>query len=439
MIRSLKELSLITGAALFVFIVSEVIFLFFTPRSEILQLITLYGAMSITYLLIYDEIGGFKLSALFAIFIRGLAWLSFPELSDDIYRFIWDGAVTLDGANPYIHAPAQYLEEHSYRPFSGLYPLLNSPEYYSVYPPVVQFISAIGALAANDVYMSSLLIKTPLFIAEIGTIWMLPGILTNLKLNPRLSLFYYFNPLIIVDVLANAHFEILTIFLVLFCIRSLQRNEPLKAGAALALAAGTKLLPILFLPFLLKAIPASHRLKFATASIIGFALIMFPMWSLETLTFFMTSVDLYFRHFEFNASVYYLARTIGEWMVGYNPIHIIGPLLGLVTAAAALFLWIRQKANLNSAMDAILILLTVYLFNSTTVHPWYISMVLLFGLLTQRAYPIIWTLVCVVSYSAYRTDIYSEDLWLIALEYAVLIAAMTIPQIKQRLFSSALK
>ena len=71
-----------------------------------------------------------------------------PTLSDDGYRYIWDGAVQVqNGWNPYAETP----REHVARGFEPPVPLeaLNSPDYPSVYPPVSQLVFAFSAWAGG--------------------------------------------------------------------------------------------------------------------------------------------------------------------------------------------------------------------------------------------------------------------------------------------------
>ena len=45
------------------------------------------------------------LVVLVALGVRGLVLGASPELSDDVYRYVWDGRVLLQGTSPYRHAP----------------------------------------------------------------------------------------------------------------------------------------------------------------------------------------------------------------------------------------------------------------------------------------------------------------------------------------------
>ena len=71
--------------------------------------------------------------------LRLVYLLVFPELSDDFWRYLWDGMLVSGGMSPYEVLPIE-CAEHGLRPsFGELLPMQNSPEYYSINPPVMQF------------------------------------------------------------------------------------------------------------------------------------------------------------------------------------------------------------------------------------------------------------------------------------------------------------
>ncbi len=64
-------------------------------------------------------------------------------------------------------------------------------------------------------------------------------------------LLYALNPLVIVELTGNVHFEALMIVFLLAFLLALHRNQVRRAALFLALSAGVKLLPVLFLPLVL--------------------------------------------------------------------------------------------------------------------------------------------------------------------------------------------
>lgn len=436
----LRYLNTTASVAVVLFLFAEISLLFFTPRSESLQLFMLYGALFGAFLVLYHELSSIKQAALLAVSFRLLAWVAFPTLSDDIYRFIWDGNLILDGYSPYLFTPTAFFSSHVYEPFETLYPKLNSSAYYSVYPLITQIISAFGALASSDLYLAALIIKLPLLLAEIATIWILPSVLIRLNLSAKYSLLYMLNPLIIIDVLANAHFEILVICFLLLTINELQRKAYTRAGLVFGLAIASKLLPLLFLPFILKYTSNNNRFKFLLGLSPIIILTILPLLAPKHLFHFLSSIDLYFRSFEFNASIYLVLRSIGMWLFGFNPISILGPSLAVLTLISALILWKNQiKNDLQSMLRSMFWALAAFLFFATTVHPWYIAPLLLLGITQRQLFPIVWSGAVFLSYFAYRTDLYEESMWIITAEYFLVLISIVYQRQLKRYFTSSLQ
>ena len=83
----------------------------------------------------------------FAILFRVVLLPCVPFLSDDIYRYLWDGHVQLAGINPYLYPPdAPELE--SIR--TAWHARINNPSISTIYPPFAQMVFAAGALAGGS-------------------------------------------------------------------------------------------------------------------------------------------------------------------------------------------------------------------------------------------------------------------------------------------------
>ncbi|MEQ9187138.1 MAG: hypothetical protein RLP15_05335 [Cryomorphaceae bacterium] len=427
--------------AVLLYLFAEIALLFLTPRNETVQLLTVYFALCGAYLVLYQEVRSIQSAAFLGVMFRIIAWLAFPTLSDDLYRFIWDGAVTLEGVSPYAFTPSEFFKNNLHSPFEQLFPMVNSSAYYSVYPAVIQVISAFGALASNDIYLSSLVIKLPLLLAEIATIWMLPKVLLNFNISPKYSVLYMLNPLLIVDVLGNAHFEALMIFFVVLCLKLIQDKSYTLAGAALALSVATKLFPLIMIPFLWKAFKDKDRIQFMVSFASISLLLFLPVYySLTHLMHYLESLNLYFQHFEFNASIYYIFRLIGNWLVGYNPVAFIGPMMGALTLLIASYIWFKQpREKLSDALRSVLWVSLAYYLLATTVHPWYISFLIIMGIFSRKPFAVIWSVVIFVSYSAYENSIYDENFILITLEYGILALAILYPRFTRKLIVSPIR
>jgi uncharacterized membrane protein len=107
-------------------------------------------------------------------------------------------------------------------------------------------------------------------------------------------------------------------------------------------------------------------------SIIGISIILLflPFYSKQFINNYTKTVGLWFQDFEFNASLYYIARKIGYLFRGYNEIAIIGKAIPILVILFILCLAFFRKNNSTLKLIAsMLFALSFYYFTATTVHP----------------------------------------------------------------------
>ena len=154
-------------------------------------------------------------------------------------------------------------------------------------------------------------------------------------------------------------------------------------------------------------------------------LLFLPFFSKQFITNYSQTVGLWFNNFEFNASLYYIAREIGYLFRGYNEIAIIGKLMSLLAILFILgFSFLRKNNTPLKIMEALLLTMTFYYFTTTTMHPWYLATLVLLGVFTRFKFPLIWSLVIVLTYQAYANNPWQENLWLVSLEYLVVYGVL---------------
>lgn len=350
-----------------------------------------------------------------------------PNLSDDYIRFIWDGRLLAHGYNPYLYLPSQVV----HTPVAAtagltdaLFQGLNSPQYFTVYPPLNQALFGLAAwLCPSSVPGTVIGLRIPILLAELGTMWLLAKLLRRFGKNPNLSLLYGLNPLVILELTGNLHFEAIMIFFVLLSVWLLVQYKWLSSSVALSLGIGAKLLPVILLPLLVRHLGWKRGLLYASATVAFTVFLFLPFLSLELVRNVFSSLDLYFQKFEFNASIYYLVRAVGYWLVGYNPIAGVGFALFVLIGVAVLYIAFRTKSPRSGTAFSLNILatLSLYWLLATTVHPWYITSLVAISLFTPFRYPLIWSGVIILSYATYQTASYTENLWLTALEYGLVV------------------
>lgn len=398
------------------------------------------------------------------IVFRVILLLAPPNLSDDYARFVWDGRLLINGFSPYLYLPRDLLSTDIAQIANlnpDLFHRLNSPDYYTVYPPLNQAFFGLAAWLGGDSLASSVIwLRVPILLADIGTVLLLPHLLRRLGYRPNYALIYSLNPLVILELTGNIHFEGVVIFLCLgavwvlvpkemtsLCLdstkrklsaemsslqfdfpiqrhfaemTSLQLPHLLRSALLFSLAVSTKLLPLIGLPLLIRYLGWKQGLVYSILVGLLTTATFIPFASLELIQNIAASVNLYFQKFEFNASIYYLVRWAGYWIRGYNVIQQVGPWLSLITALG--ILWLAFGRRQLTFGTRLLLSLTLYFAMATTVHPWYITLLIAASVFAPFRYPLVWSAFCWVSYATYQREPYLENLWLTALEYGLVLA-----------------
>ncbi|MBK6497896.1 MAG: hypothetical protein IPG00_06890 [Saprospiraceae bacterium] len=173
---------------------------------------------------------------------------SFPSLSDDIYRFFWDGTLIIQGLSPYGILPSDVVSLGIPNLDQTLYNQLNSPSYYTIYPPINQLYFALGSIAKN-ISLANVIMKCLIILTEvIGYIFIIK-ILKQNGLKPILSSLYFLNPLVIIEGSGNLHFEVVMIPFLCISIYYVFNNKLIYGALWMAISIGVKLLPLMILPY----------------------------------------------------------------------------------------------------------------------------------------------------------------------------------------------
>ncbi len=394
-------------------------------RQQFQLFIVLCGILFAAYLLFYTYEQTLSFRQIFALgsLFRLVFLLSIPILSDDYFRFIWDGHLLLEGYNPYLYKPLDcaFLREKGMY-YDGLFASMNSPAYYSVYPPLKQGIFFLSALPGTSLLLNILTLRIIIYIADMGIFYLL----RKLSVSKPMLLLFFLNPFWIIEFSGNLHFEGIMLFFVLASFYFLQQKKIPVAGIYMGLGIAVKLLPCIILPFILVRLGWKKGLLFCLISGILFLLLLLPFVSEESIRHIFSSIELYFLHFEFNAGIYYILREIGYVLYGYNIIYLLGKILPLATFILTLglvYLYNKNKSEENF-YTGILLALLIYFLLSSIVHPWYIGSLLLLGIFTPFRFPFVWSFLVMLSYHAYASVPVKENAWLLALAYLVLFGVI---------------
>lgn len=415
-----------------------VCFGYFLDRSDFTHLIILFGSAFAIYFFLLFTTHDKKESEILlwlSMGFRVIFIVSIPFLSDDFYRFIWDGKLFINGYNPYLFIPSEIINTDIAKNVGltqELYSGLNSPEYYSVYPPINQLFFSLGGFFSKFGMLAGIIaLRVPIIITEFFLIKYIKRLLESLKLAQHNVLWYALNPLVIVELSGNLHYEGMMMMCIIIALYWLTQNKWGGAAVWWAMAISIKLIPLLFLPVLLKRLGVLKSIWFYLITSIALLFTFLPFLDQQLIHHISSSIDLYFRTFEFNASVYYIVRWFGFKSVGYNIIQTAGPILSVITFVLVMILYFYKNNSWQDTVKKMLFAYTIYLLMASIVHPWYIvNLVVLCVFIPKYKYAILWSSVIVLSYAAYQTSEYQENYLFIWVEYAIILGWLVFEVIK---------
>ena len=406
---------------------------YFIERKDFIYLVSWQLVLHVVFISFYLTRKYISLQQLLfaAIILRIGSAFIMPSLSDDVYRFIWDGHLIVNRQNPLLTTPDNYLSalntsNVNYLYLRHLHSLINHPQFYTCYPPLMQGVFTVAAfLGGSSVFISIVIIKLIVAVADCVAVYIIIKILQKINADVKLVVLYALNPLVIIEGAGNAHFEVMQVVLLVISIYFILEQKFTVAAIFWGLAIVTKLLPLLLLPLIIRLLGLKKGIIFSLIAVLVAALLFLPFITTGSVEGFAKSLNLYFQNFEFNASVYYLAREIGWWLKGYNNISFIGPfLMAIFLLIYAVIFFVKRKLLLKEFAFYALIVLSLYYFFATTVHPWYIINLLPFALLANKKYAFVWMSIAFLSYNAYGNINFKENYYLVGLEYSVVLTAM---------------
>jgi alpha-1,6-mannosyltransferase len=203
----------------------------------------------------------------FALLFRSILLPTRPTLSDDMFRYVWDGRVQANGFSPYRYPPDAQELAGLHLNDRTVWPSINRKSAITIYPPGAQLAYAGSWHFVGDSVAG---FKGVFVIAELIGAWLLVRLLRALDQPPERVLIYLWSPLLVFEVAQAGHVDGLMLPFLILVLYARVRDRPWLLGVSLGLATSIKLFPVLLLPALL---PLNwHDLRAAFKTAIGFAL-----------------------------------------------------------------------------------------------------------------------------------------------------------------------
>lgn len=169
-----------------------------------------------------------------------------PFLSDDVYRYVWDGKVQASGINPYRFIP-EAPELASLRD-ADVFPHINRRAYApTIYPPAAQLTFLIAYFLGGGTVVGTKLVMVA---CDLATVGLLARLLRRLGEDPRKVIVYAWHPLACWEVAHSGHLDAVAIMLIAGTLLAAHGSRRGLAGALLGLAVLVKGYPLLLAPAL---------------------------------------------------------------------------------------------------------------------------------------------------------------------------------------------
>jgi hypothetical protein len=333
--------------------------------------------------------------------------LAAPTLSDDVYRYVWEGRVLVAGGNPYVQSPddpalvsLRDREIHS---------RVNHPELATIYPPLAEAGFALVASLSDTVRA----FKIWVLLHDMALILVLLRLFGRAGAGPLAVIAYAWNPLVIVEYAGSGHCDPTGILWLALAWLLLERR-PAWSAVAFAAAVLVKLAPLVILPFFWRSWPG--RTRAISAALLAAGLAVYAGLSRSP----HSGLAAYWDRWRNNELVFHvLERGLG----GFDAARFA---VGGLIVLAILWAWRRYADGLD-ASRAVLRVATVA---APVVHPWYLGWTLMFEPRRPSAPWLLLSLTAVLNYGVLVSPVEGRDYHLSvgwrAVEYGVPLACALI-------------
>ena len=301
-----------------------------------------------------------------------------PSLSDDVYRYLWEGKVAAHGLDPYRFAP----QATALAPLRDdqVFPRLNHPELAAIYPPLaIAGFALVAAVSPTLVAFKAWVVLHDLVLCLLLLAW-----LRKRDSNPVAAIAYAWCPLVLVEFAGNGHSDP-TAMVGLVAALMWARERPMLSAVALVAGALTKLVPLLALPFLLKQWPGRARALALTGLAVGLGGYLWLARGADS------GLAAYLRSWRHNELAFlYLERWLAD---GAHARGVAALLVALVAAA-----WLLRQAPPEAGTRTTT---RVALLVAPVLHPWYLGWALALEPLRPSAPWALLSLTAILSYGAF--------------------------------------
>ncbi len=382
-----------------------------------------------------------------------------PLLSDDLWRYAWEGMVTLSGENPYVLAPSSPELADLAARFPELRARVNNPDLSAIYPPLAQIAFAAAATTGH----AAIVLKLLFCACASLSVLCVHRWLRRRGLPEGRTIAFASHPLLAIEIGYSGHLDAMLLLAVAATIlaaesaRAKPARSAIAASCSLAAAVLTKLAPLALLPHLLVHLRRWKHRAAAAFAVVGLVALAYAPFASAGHDLFST-LGTYNRNWEFNGpinrgfvSAWYAIDPDGAFLMtpfdaagralgiesagdrllaskGYAPIH---PAVFLARVSAALLFaaaWLWMLLRRRPFHEQWLVVVGAGLLLSPVVHPWYLLALLpaAFAGGSASAAVLWWSLTIPLTYAVlpqwWTESVWKLPTWTIVIQYGGIAA-----------------
>ena len=335
-------------------------------------------------------------------------------LSNDMYRYIWDGRVQQRGINPYNYPPA--AEELKTLREDKIFPNINRKDSPTIYPAGAQVLFRIFYALAGDSVSGY---KGFMAFFDVMSLLLLTALLKKYGFDPSRVIIYAWNPLVIFEISYSGHLEGLVVFFILAAFYFTTAQKKIPGFIFLAFSSAIKLYPaLLFAAFLNRG----SRIKGILTFCITFLLLYLPFISAGGKLSGFLPVYLQNPYESFNLG---LKKFVMDLIPDLD-YYILSRLFVILVLIAGLVVFLREKKGIQTIHHAYILAGLLIILMPASLHPWYVILIVPFLAFYPNFAWMIFTVTVSLSYLKYVSPQGIMPSWVLMAEYLplfVLLAA----------------
>jgi alpha-1,6-mannosyltransferase len=350
-----------------------------------------------------------------AVICRLTLLFSPPTLSDDIFRYVWDGKMQNQGINPYLYPPEAPEIDHLRDEF---HVDINNKHISTIYPPLTEMMFRL----TDFIWHHPVAMKILFTLCDLWIIVLIFGMLRDKQLPMSRALIYAWNPLVMVEFAGSGHNDTLALGLMLAALLAIKARKPIPAMAYLAFSFLAKFFAVVLIPEFYRVI---RRIK--------------PFWliPLIVIVFYLPYIDagaqlfhglmVYGDKWRFNDSIFsILVYTTGSLTYAKG-------IIAVLFSGIVLFRFFLPGDPYKTAYWIV----GAYLLLTPTLQPWYMVWLIPFLCLYPNRAWILLTGLIPISYHVIiqfiHTGIWSESSWIRYVQFIPFYGVLIFDLIRDKL------